>query len=276
MYDSLQEIEPFFSVKDISVVITDASEERIKAANLGTSFAPSPTTSLGTKSPSAHTVWSPLSVQDHQKAKFVAKSRIDTILEKAKEKQKAEKSFCDVLETAAKHNIKIWALSKVLAWLESLKARLAANPRLKHRPRSPDPTIDPFYERELKAPYIKYEAENQLSRPVIYEFRKFPKVYCGGRAGQSPFVAPVEVIQTYEPREAVKKSVAKKARSAKPVVPQGGYCEICEAPFSELEEHIISKVHIAKVGLSDLWKKLDTCIESVNLQEEFQVEASHQ
>ena len=95
-------------------------------------------------------------------------------------------------------------------------------------------------------------------------------MYCGGRAGQSPFVAPIEVIETrlvYE-KEATVKNLVKKARSAKPALPQGGYCEICEAPFSELEEHIISKVHIAKVGLSDLWKNLDSCIDSINQVEE--------
>lgn len=55
----------------------------------------------------------------------------------------------------------------------------------------------------------------------------------------------------------------KKAHNKVPQA-QGGYCEICEAPFSELEGHIVSKVHIARVGLSHLWIKLDSCIEQVN------------
>ena len=55
----------------------------------------------------------------------------------------------------------------------------------------------------------------------------------------------------------------KKVHNKGPQQTQGGYCEICEAPFSELEGHIVSKVHIARVGLSHLWSKLDTCIDQV-------------
>jgi hypothetical protein len=56
----------------------------------------------------------------------------------------------------------------------------------------------------------------------------------------------------------------KKVHNKGPQQTQGGYCEICEAPFSELEGHIVSKVHIARVGLSHLWSKLDTCIDQIN------------
>jgi len=68
--------------------------------------------------------------------------------------------------------------------------------------------------------------------------------------------------QTQNPHQVNPKNKVNNKKVSK--VPQSGYCEICEAPFSELEEHISSKVHIARVGLSNLWTKLDSCIKQVN------------
>lgn len=195
---------------------------------------------------------------------------MEKILEKAKEKQPSK---CDVIESAQRLGIGIWLLPKIIIWIENLKARLGGSlegqSSASKKRKSSLESCQEVKERHLEAPFIKYDDVSHENQPVICEFRRFPKIYCGGRAGQSPFFLPeatsglknkFRVLTKKPPQE---KKVAKKAVN----VNQGqqrGYCEICEAPFSELEEHISSKVHIARVGLDHLWTKLDTCIDQVN------------
>jgi hypothetical protein len=198
---------------------------------------------------------------------FFQKSRVETILEKAKQQNATQNQSCDVIENAQKLNITIWCLSKIIVWIDNYKRRygpFVSNSDKKGQKRShsasdPSHNID---HRDLKAPYIKFEVTNHEFRPVFSEFRRFPKLYFGGRAGQSPFFMPDRQVQKlhreYPPR---KQNTEYKIR---PPQPQNGYCEICECPFSELEEHLGSKVHTAKVGLDHLWSKLDTCINAVN------------
>jgi len=328
-------IEPFFS-KEVTHIISEISEaalnlklDKLKAASAasGTNqklglpnnlnlqhFAPSPSTSVGgtpggglnKNSPDLNT-WSPLSVQDqnlphHQNQKFFvqAKSRVETILEIAKQK-KAEKSC--VIDTALKLGIKVWCLPKIIAWIEQLKDRIGnfdkldpenhpKNQALKRKRSSVEQALEAEQLKTLKSPFIKYDDSNHECRPVWFEFKKFPRIYCGGRAGQSPFFNPeahfvkTHKIREFPERKLAEKSVVQPKKPSVPIpnqnqnphqvnknkvnnkkvnkVPQSGYCEICEAPFSELEEHISSKVHIARVGLSNLWTKLDSCIKQVN------------
>ena len=358
----LQTIEPFFS-REVTTVITDAPESRLKTAQASAAatkeklgglanhpvhFAPSPSTSVGgtpggglnnKNSPDFQT-WSPLSVQDQniQNQKFFqAKSRVETILEKAKQQitAKQEKSnTCDVIDSAQKLGIQVWLLPKIHIWIDQLKEKIGnfdklgqKNPNIiqqqqqinKKRKRSAFEQAD-IETRELKTPFIKYDDVTHECRPVFCEFRKFPRIYCGGRAGQSPFFSPeASFVRTQKLREFPERKLAektahqqllqrkltpvttsvqqqhqklpptttvqqqqqqqiqqhqhkaahlpaqkeKKVHNKGPQQTQGGYCEICEAPFSELEGHIVSKVHIARVGLSHLWSKLDTCIDQV-------------
>jgi len=173
-----------------------------------------------------------------------------------------------VIDSAQKLGIAVWLLPKILVWIENLKGRIGS---LEAKPsKRPHQVEEKIEERDLKAPFLKYDDLTHQTRPVLCEFRRFPKLYCGGRAGQSPFFLPdassasnhvTKIKREYPDRAQL---IARKAKSAKPPVPQGGYCEICEAPFSELEEHIHSKVHTAKVGLDHLWTKLDSCIGEIN------------
>ena len=127
-------------------------------------------------------------------------------------------------------------------------------------------------QRELKSPYLKFEATNHEFRPVFSEFRRFPKLFFGGRAGQSPFFLPDSIVKQIRTVDKVglpkAQSTPKVVKEPKKVVKapqiQSGYCEICECPFSELEEHLGSKVHKSRVRLNDLWSKLDSCINEVN------------
>lgn len=280
-------------------MITDAPESRLKNPSIAAAtsaskihYAPSPSTSVGTPTGHNHFSpnWSPLSVQEDglskQQQKFLpAKSRVETILEKAKQQNncnnKSASNSCDVIESALKLGITVWLLPKIIIWVESFKGRIGPLENLRDRkkrsrPSASSPLDQQVDERPLKTPFIKYDDVQHECRPVLCEFHRFPKIYCGGRAGQSPFFSPDLVkhhkvrefpdnkkrqlpVENNPPNKQGSKQKAKRAAQA-----QGGYCELCEAPFSELEEHISSKVHIARVGLSHLWTKLDSCIDQVN------------
>ena len=207
---------------------------------------------------------------------LLQKSRVETILEKAKQQNIGQSSSCDVVETAQKLGIQCWLLSKILAWIALYKKRTAFIETLKPatirqvrgRPHSSSENRENNTDiRELKIPYLKFEVTNHEYRPVFSEFRRFPKLFFGGRAGQSPFFPPETLVsrqvRTVDP--VAKAAKAYEARKTpKQPQPQNGYCEICECPFSELEEHLNSKVHQTRVGLTNLWSKLDTCISEVN------------
>lgn len=279
-------------------MITEAPEWKLKPQTTTTSkdklgglnLAPSPSTSIGTQFANSPN-WSPLSVQEDglqkQQQKFQAKSRIETILEKAKQQNIGQSSSCDVVETAQKLGIQCWLLSKTLGWVDLFKRRTGFVETPKRAPLS----IKSAHQlnqshrraysssenrenlstdvRELKIPYLKFEVTNHEYRPVFSEFRRFPKLFFGGRAGQSPFFPP-ETLVSRQVRTNTVDPVAKAAKAyearktVKQPQPQNGYCEICECPFSELEEHLNSKVHQTRVGLTNLWSKLDTCISEVN------------
>ena len=188
---------------------------------------------------------------------------METILEKAKQQNASHASKCDVIESAQKLGITIWLLPKIQVWIENKKSQIAALAKPVKKPSSSGDQVQVEI-RELKAPFIKFEDTNHEFRPVISEFRRFPKLYCGGRAGQSPFFAPEPLVKQ-RLREPLAQPVRKRVEKVnKAPHPQAGYCEICECPFSELEEHLESKVHTARVGLDHLWNKLDTCIKQVN------------
>ena len=185
------------------------------------------------------------------------------------------------MESAHKLGIQTWLVSKIQLWIEQFKKRYGPLEQTQHHGRRHHSTSaqaqELTQEKELKGPYIKFEVTNHEFRPVFSEFRRFPKIFFGGRAGQSPFFQPennpagggVKTVNRLDPVAAAKAKQAQEAakqyrKAAKAVQPQNGYCEICDCPFSELEEHLRSKVHKAKVGLDELWSKLDSCISDVN------------
>ena len=209
------------------------------AANHLQHFAPSPSTSVGgtpgggpnKNSPDFQT-WSPLSVQDQNihshNQKFQAKSRVETILEKAKQQitAKQEKSnTCDVIDSAQKLGIQVWLLPKIHIWIDQLKEKIGnfdkfQNPNRVHpnnaeennkkRKRSAFEQAE-IETRALKAPFIKYDDVTHECRPVLCEFRKFPRIYCGGRAGQSPFFSPeASFVRTQKLREFPERKLAER------------------------------------------------------------------
>ena len=196
---------------------------------------------------------------------------METILEKAKQQNASNYSKCDVIESAQKLGITIWLLPKIQDWINKKKELLnVLGKSTQQKKQHSDPAHNQVEIRELKAPFIKFEDTNHEFRPVISEFRRFPKLYYGGRAGQSPFFAPELVkhkLREPSHHQHIRKKVEQhqqKVQQQKVAQPQAGYCEICEVPFSELEEHLDSKVHTARVGLDHLWTKLDSCIKQVN------------
>ena len=43
-----------------------------------------------------------------------------------------------------------------------------------------------------------------------------------------------------------------------------GYCEVCQANFYDLIQHISSQIHKEKVSVEGTWKDLDECMSMTN------------
>ena len=90
------------------------------------------------------------------------------------------KGTSDVIENAAKWNIKVWKFEKVVAYVKDVKQKIGLKS-------SSSTKEQPFLRRagsvdsglnvatELRGPYIKFEETNFQFRPVFYEFKKFPR-----------------------------------------------------------------------------------------------------
>ena len=120
------------------------------------------------------------------------KTRVDTILERARAQAKGTS---DVIENAAKWNIKVWKFEKVVAYVRDVKAKIGlksnsgGSQQTLRRAASVESGLN--VASELRAPYIKFEETNFQFRPVFYEFKKFPTLHPENpRPGVSPFYAP--------------------------------------------------------------------------------------
>ena len=104
------------------------------------------------------------------------------------------KGTSDVIENAAKWNIKIWKLEKVVAYVKEAKAKISlksagSGQQRLHRTTSVESGLN--VTTEIRAPFIKFEETNFQFRPVYYEFKKFPVLHPENpRPGVSPFYAP--------------------------------------------------------------------------------------
>ena len=122
---------------------------------------------------------------------FFQRTRVDTILERARAQAKGTS---DVIENAAKWNIKIWKLEKVVAYVKEAKAKIGVKSSGSGQQRllratSVESGLN--VTSEIRAPYIKFEETNFQFRPVFYEFKKFPILHPENpRPGVSPFYAP--------------------------------------------------------------------------------------
>ncbi len=71
----------------------------------------------------ANSPWSPVTPVGETQGKGTSRSRVETILERARQQAKGTS---DVIENAHKWGLKIWSLHKILAWLENFKRNVGA------------------------------------------------------------------------------------------------------------------------------------------------------
>ncbi|XP_059085279.1 protein DBF4 homolog B-like [Tigriopus californicus] len=190
-------IEEFFS-KEVTTVISDAPDWKLKSPGTAPSSQAvvSPPTPCSLQ-PLSNASWSPATpatpTEEKRKLAATPKSRVETILERA---HVQAQGTCDVIEIAHKLKIHIWSLHKLWKWLEELKKkfgplRKTAGPwRLHQRSQSVDSSLHSHSHRPLVSPYIKFEATTRQHKPVIHEFKRFPKLFLGGKFLGSPFYPP--------------------------------------------------------------------------------------
>ncbi|CAB4060874.1 unnamed protein product [Lepeophtheirus salmonis] len=173
-------IDDFFS-KDITTVISDAPDLKLRILSFPSSSSPS-----STVSPSA-----PQQGTCSSSCIPRTRSRVDTLLERARAVRKSYS--CDVLDYALKWGLKIWNLDKVLIWIESVKCQSIFKRRDFGQSLSPTEVTHSFKLRLLKSPFIKLEAFSL--RPLLLEFggglshTSFPPIITWtGRLGASPFI----------------------------------------------------------------------------------------
>ena len=95
---------------------------------------------------------------------FLQKSRVETILEKAKQQNASNYSKCDVIESAQKLGITIWLLPKIQDWINKKKELLnVLGKSTQQKKQHSDPAHNQVEIRELKAPFIKFEDTNHES-----------------------------------------------------------------------------------------------------------------
>lgn len=177
-------------------MISDAPDWKLKSP--GTAQGPSNVVSPPT--PCSLQSWSPATpatpTEDKRKLATPSntpKSRVETILERA---HVQAQGTCDVIEIAHKLKIHIWSLNKLWKWLEELKKKFgplrkpAGHWRLHQRSQSVDSSLHSHSHRPLVSPYIKFETTTRQYKPVIHEFKRFPKLFLGGKFLGSPFYPP--------------------------------------------------------------------------------------
>ena len=161
----------------------------------------------------------------------------------------------DILEVARRFRCHIWSLSKTVNWLAKFKAKYGnlcsggsrAVPRHK--------------ERELVSPFIKLTSSVRHARPAIAELKSWPKISIEGWAGTSPF--------SDQRKQAKRKNLAKRLDLAdkNPEVndcqkKDGGFCEICNKAYTDLERHLQQDLHAKFVRNLSNWTDLDQNIQA--------------
>jgi len=137
----------------------------------------------------------------------------------------------------------------------------------------------------LTAPYIKYEPVNEYLKPVVCEFRNFPSLFLEGVPGTSPFYSLESSKNRFQRQKQMNENLEKKAakrlreeqggtnkklkqsakESAIPVAPpKPGYCELCQANFPDLDEHVETEIHQKVSWSNQTWEAVDKCLGLVN------------
>lgn len=124
--------------------------------------------------------------------------------------------------------------------------------------------------RQLVAPCIKLESTDCNTRPVFLELKSWPVLRFDGRPGSSPFSTPtnskqkvkklakrLDVDKEEQPTPKTHKKEEKQACAAASKRRTGGFCEICNVNYSELEKHLVTSQHQQFVGDQSNWSEVD-------------------
>jgi len=237
-----------FLTKEVTHVISEGPEWKFLLSTNGSCGPPSPWTP-GTATPS------PSTSLDGDKARK-PKSRVETFLGSTRTAEKGNSN--DILEVAKRFNCLVWSLNKTVNWLNKFKAKYGnlspgVRPTQRHK------------ERELHTPFIKLTSTLRHARPAIAEFKAWPKISLDGWAGTSPF--------SEQKKKCKRKNLAKrldlngkkeegKQKKECPKKKEGGFCEICNKSYSELERHLKGQSHTLFVKDLANWTELDSNIEN--------------
>lgn len=223
---------------------------------------PSPWTPTGTPSPATSTS---VDSADRRRCVTAPNSRAEAILAKVKGSGTRLPSTSSVLDTARRLKCQIWSQAKTIAWLIKFKTKYGA---IKPSGKLEDAKSDSKAQRVLASPCIKLENEKKSTRPVYSELKQWPVLYFDGRPGSSPFSVPSCKQKTkklakrldVQREQPAKKTVKKEEKPACPVKRKtGGFCEICNKNFSELERHLVTEQHTQFVTDQENWAEVDQC-----------------
>ena len=238
-------------------VITDAPLSQLPGSQSSVAGPPSPWTPTQTPSPAT-----PSSAFDSERRRGAPQSRAEAILSRVRNCR--VNSGGSVLETAKRLNCQIWALNKTLPWLAKCKAKYGP---LK---KGSKPTEQAEIKRPLVAPVIKLESLVSNTRPVVLELKSWPELRFDGRPGSSPFSTPssskprvkkqTKRLEVEKEKEEVSPRVSKKEEKQTCGGHKrrtGGFCEICNINYSELEKHLVTKQHQLFVIDQNNWSDVD-------------------
>lgn len=210
-------------------------------------------------------------------------TRAEAMLERAR--LQPQQCTVDPLDNAARWNIPIWPLEKVLKWIDKICTKYFK--RSFSDQKTPSTT-------GLKVPYIKLECVNRQYRPVYKELSACPSINLDFEPGGCPFAAPkvserkVQQTPGHTPKPAREGNGAESAqnttkqsletprmtRKARSRLHRGndttvtlqnsaivsGYCEICQLTYVDQKKHLQSDRHSQFIANSNNFLSLDHLI----------------
>lgn len=187
------------------------------------------------------------------------KSRVESILGASRNPDRNAGSS-DVLEIAKRFNCNIWSLNKTLTWLNKFKSKYGSLSSSVPKP------VQKHKERLLREPFIKLDSSLKYARPAFSEFKVWPSVSFEGWAGSSPFSDQRrrqgrKSLGTRLDLDAKKDEAAGKRKECVRKK-EGGFCEICNKSYSELERHLVGDLHSSFVRDGSNWTELDCKVDA--------------
>jgi hypothetical protein len=248
------QLEEFFS-KSVTHLITDCPEERLP------STSSRPIVSAGPPSP-----WTPSPVTSASPASTrrpLASSRTESILAKVKQPNKSVEVTSTLPDKAAQLGIQIWSLTKTIIWLAKFRAKYGSLSQVRNGEQRPRSAVKGV--RVLASPCIKLESTTHCTRPVYAELKVWPSLHLDGRPGSSPFSVPSARQKTKKlaRRLDIKREptlLKKKEENQTKARKTGGFCEICNTSYPDLERHLITDLHTGFVTAPENWAELDQLV----------------